>query len=144
MREPALEPVEENGPESESKRRSQRPPRPLTHRMDLRAARAALFQMGLLQPELEPQKPPRNDRSLTRIKPTSAPQPLPEMKETTMQTEETTTSTKPGVGGTQQTHTSKVIGEIGHGQKCLMYGGTAVVSGSLLMLAWKGLTKWLG
>lgn len=61
-----------------------------------------------------------------------------------MHTEETTTTTKPGVGGTQQQHTSKVKYEISEGQKCLMYGGTAVVSGTILMVAWKLTTKWLG
>ena len=55
-----------------------------------------------------------------------------------------TTSSKPAVGGTQALHSARVQAVVSEGQKCLMYGGTVVVSGSILMLAWKGITRWLG
>jgi hypothetical protein len=62
-----------------------------------------------------------------------------------MNPDETTISSKPPVGGIQpQLHNARVQAVVSEGQKCLMYGGTAVLSGSILMLAWKGITRWLG
>jgi hypothetical protein len=144
MSEPGAGPVEVEGDgPTDVTRRSQRPHKPLTHRMDLRAVRQAYFEAGLLQPELERQKLLRPDRAITRTQQTSALN-IESRESELMQTETTeSTSTKPDVGGTQQ-HTSRVITELPYGQKCLMNGGTAVVSGAILMLAWKGLTRWIG
>lgn len=141
MTEPDAEPTKGDEPKHRSHRPSQAP---LTHRMDLHTIRESFWQAGLEQPELEPQRPPRADRQITRPKPSAATQ-VPEEKRPMLE-DIRTASEKPAVGGTpqQQLHNAKVQAVVSEGQKCLMYGGTTVVAGSILMLAWKGITRWLG
>lgn len=127
-------------------RRSQRPQIPLTHRMNLNQVRQEFFKAGLYQPELERRKHPRSER------PPASPQPpRRSIEDKKMDSVNEQPSPKPGVSGTQQTqtqppqpHVAYVVTELSYGQKCAMNGGTAIVSGTALMLIWKGLTRWLG
>ncbi len=140
MREPGAEPTEGEEP----RHRGQKPwQAPLTHRMNLQSIRDAYWRSGLSQPELDSRRPERVDRQLTRREPNASNREPEERK--LMNPDETTISSKPPVGGIQpQLHNARVQAVVSEGQKCLMYGGTAVLSGSILMLAWKGITRWLG
>jgi len=138
-----IEPANETTQGQENTRRSQRPSKPLTHKMDLRAVRAAYFRHGLIQPELEPQRSPGPHKTVTTS--TQSPRQNAEVQENVRMNDQEqipSAANKPGVAGTQ--HRSQVAYELDFGQKCLMNGGTALVTGTLLMLAWKGLTRWLG
>lgn len=132
-------PTEPQQPEEQHNgghRRSQRPSKPLTHRMDARTLQAAYYKAGLLRPELEPPKPSGQHKNNRKT---------PRTKETLAMHEADPSVMKPEVPGTRpQQFAARNITPVSEAQKCLMYGGTAVGVGTILMFAWKGITKWLG
>lgn len=124
----------------EKQRRSQRPPKPLTHKLDLRKLQELYAANGLNRPELSNRRPsgdkihatgqqPKRPKETTKMDPHIGQQQQP--------------GAKPGVSGTQQ-HTAQHQEFVTTGQNAVVYGGTAFAVGSLLMLTWKGLTRWLG
>lgn len=139
------------GKEKEPKRRRLVHPHgltkaPLTHQLDLEALRETLLkeyqQAGLIRPELECRSAPRSDKR--PVVQQSSVETSKENRSMPDNNAEQSASPKPGVAGTQQVHRVQVQEEIGYAQKCLWAGGTTIVSGATLMLAWKGLGKWLG
>jgi len=123
--------------------RSQRPSKPLTHQMSRKALQDAYYKAGLFRPELTKRhnetKTPERIRD-KKIEPINGHQHHIEQEKTRMDGQQQTQ--KPGVGGTK--HTSQVDGDVGPGTNALIYGGTTFGVGVMLMLAWKGLSKWLG
>lgn len=136
-REPGV--VHEQEEPEKKQRRSQRPPKPLTHRIDPKKLQELYQANGLHRPELTKRptardkihatgQPPKRPKETTRMDPHIGPQP----------------GTKPGVGGTQQQHSAQFQGVVNTGEKALIYGGAAYAVGTLLMITWKGVTRWLG
>lgn len=120
------------------KRRSQRPPEPLTHNMDKRALQEAYFNAGLLRPELTRQHRSRSGKGTK-----STGRGAPQGKETRMAREqEQAQDGPPVVRGTQ----SRIVEseEMTIVQKHAAAGVTALVVGILLQFSWKGIQRWLG
>lgn len=125
--------------QEKKQRRSQRPPKPLTHKLDPKKLQELYQANGLHRPELTKRPPardkihatgqqPKRPKETTRMDPHIGPQP----------------GVKPGVGGTQQQHSAQFQGVVNTGEKALIYGGAAYAVGTLLMITWKGVTRWLG
>lgn len=130
--------------------RSRRPPRPLTHNMDLskhyydaglrREGTGTQTRSRRRDKKNEPRqrnaaRPQRRDQKENRIMGPLTPGQEPQ----------NTPSTKPSVGGTQTPSMSSVIDNgVVSGMDCAKIGGTAFITGLALMGASRLFTRWLG
>ena len=121
-------------------KRSQRPPKPLTHRLNKKVLQDAYHAAGLLRPEITRryQDEQRTKNRSTRRHSLAANQEN-KMEQNTQQNPNV--NPKPGVGGTQQ-HQAQMQEDVAF--KAVAYGATGFAVGTALIFVWKGATRWLG
>lgn len=128
--------------DQEKQKRSRVPPKPLTHRIDPKKLQELYQAHGLHRPELS-KRQPRRDKTHT-----TGHQPIPQKQKETHKMDPHNVGqhqhpgVKPGVAGTQ--HSAQYHEVVTTGQQAAIYGGSAFLAGTGLMLVWKGLTRWLG
>ena len=125
---------------SAREKRSQRPPKPLTHKLDKRALQEAYYKAGLQRPELTKRRERSDKRNAPKRRASNRGQEIKTMDgDHAIPGTDQRTGTKPGVPGTGQAQQQDESFNV----KCAKGGATAFITGLALMLSYKLLGRWL-